>query len=149
GAGTVFKITPAGGLTTLHSFSGLDGAIPVAGVIQSTVSNFYGTTAAGGVNGQGTVFSLVQPCTYSLSPTHVTFPAIDETGTFTITSSITNCPWTAISSATWITITSTNSGFGDATISYSVAENTNGSARVGIISVEGKAFTINQQPEVL
>lgn len=148
GAGTVFKVTPAGGLTTLHSFSGSDGAIPVAGVIQSTVSNFYGTTAAGGVNGQGTVFSLVQPCTYSLSPTHVTFPAIDETGTFTITSSVTNCPWTAISSATWITITSTNSGFGNGTISYSVAENTNGASRVGTISVEGKTFTINQQQEL-
>ena len=148
GAGTVFKMTIAGTLTTLHSFSGLDGATPVAGVVQGTVSNFYGTTAAGGTDNAGTVFSLVQPCTYSLSPTHVTFPAIDETGFFTIIAGITNCPWKAISSATWITITSTNSGFGNGTISYSVAENTNGTARVGTISVEGKTFTINQQPQV-
>jgi hypothetical protein len=49
----------------------------------------------------------------------------------------------------WITITSTNNGFGNGMISYSVAANTNVTARVGTISVEGKVFTINQQPEVL
>src|SRR6202042_672092 len=118
GAGTVFKITPAGALTTLHNFSGGDGATPSAGLVQGTVSNFYGTTAAGGLNNHGTVFTLVQPCTYTLSLGHVTFPATDNSGTFTITSSLTNCPWTAISSVDWITITSTNSGFGNGTISY-------------------------------
>jgi uncharacterized repeat protein (TIGR03803 family) len=46
--GTVFKITPAGQLTILHSFCSLavcaDGANPVGGVIQATDGNFYGTT---------------------------------------------------------------------------------------------------------
>jgi uncharacterized repeat protein (TIGR03803 family) len=149
GAGTIFKITPAGALTTLHNFSGSDGATPSASLIQGTVSNFYGTTVAGGVNNEGTVFTLVQPCTYALSLDHVTFPATDNSGSFTVTSSLTNCPWTAISSVDWITITSTNSGFGDDTISYSVAANTNSPARVGTISVESKVFTINQQSEVL
>ena len=149
GAGTVFKMTPSGGLTTLHAFSGLDGAVPEAGLVQGTVSNFYGTTAFGGTNNEGTVFTLIQPCTYTLSATHVTLPAIDETGTFTVTAGITNCPWTAISSADWITITSTNSGFGSGTISYSVAANTNATARAGTITVEDKTFTINQQAKVL
>ena len=149
GAGTVFKITPSGGLTTLHNFSGPDGAAPVASLVQGNVSNFYGTTSAGGANLEGTVFTLLQPCTYTLSASHVTLPATDDTGSFTITADITNCPWTAISSVDWITITSTNSGFGSGTISYSVAANTNGGARVGTISVEGRSFTISQQSEVL
>ena len=149
GLGTVFRITPSGGVTTLHSFSGLDGATPLASLVQGTVSNFYGTTSAGGTNNIGTIFTLIQPCTYVLSSTHVTLPAIDDTGTFTVTADITNCPWVAISSTDWITITSTNSGFGSETISYSVAANTNGTARTGTISVEGKVFTINQQSEVL
>ncbi len=149
GAGTVFKITPGGALTVLHSFSGVDGAIPEASLVQGNVSNFYGTTSAGGIDNVGTVFTLIQPCTYTLAPTRVTLPAIDDTGSFTITAGLTNCPWTAISSADWITITSTNSGFGNGTISYFVAANTNATARVGTISVEGKTFTINQQPEVL
>ena len=48
--GTVFKITPAGALTTLHNFTGPDGAFP--GLVGSSTNaepgradgNFYGTT---------------------------------------------------------------------------------------------------------
>jgi uncharacterized repeat protein (TIGR03803 family) len=61
--GTVFKITPSGMLTTLHSFDGTDGSGPVAGLVQGTDGNFYGTTFWGGANsactsGCGTVFSV-------------------------------------------------------------------------------------------
>ena len=45
GYGTVFKITPEGTLTTLHSFDGTDGFGPTAGLVEATNGNFYGTTA--------------------------------------------------------------------------------------------------------
>ena len=52
--GTVFKITPAGALTTLYSFCGqpncADGAHPQASLIQGSDGNFYGTTQYGGAN---------------------------------------------------------------------------------------------------
>jgi len=54
--GTIFEITPAGQLTTLHSFAYTDGADPTAGLIQATDGNFYGTTEGGGANGRGTAF---------------------------------------------------------------------------------------------
>jgi uncharacterized repeat protein (TIGR03803 family) len=63
GCGTVFKITPSGTLTTLHSFDETDGALPEAGLTQAADGDFYGTTAAGGVNGlngYGTVFKITQ-----------------------------------------------------------------------------------------
>jgi uncharacterized repeat protein (TIGR03803 family) len=53
-SGTVFKMTPAGTLTTLHSFQGSDGAQPDAALIQARDGNFYGTTQNGGTNGTGT-----------------------------------------------------------------------------------------------
>ena len=67
--GTVFKITPAGKLTTLYSFCSradcADGAIPYAGLVQGTDGNFYGTTMDGGANssacsgyGCGTIFKI-------------------------------------------------------------------------------------------
>jgi uncharacterized repeat protein (TIGR03803 family) len=60
--GTVFKITPGGTLTTLHSFcsqSGCtDGQYPEAGLVQGTDGNFYGTTDEGGANNSGTVFRI-------------------------------------------------------------------------------------------
>src|ERR1022692_3258116 len=56
--GTVFKITPSGTLTTLHSFNGTtDGAPPAAGLVQATNGDFYGT-ASSGANGYGTVFKI-------------------------------------------------------------------------------------------
>lgn len=58
GLGTVFKITPSGTETILHSFAGSDGANPQAGVIQAGDGNFYGTTYKGGTNGLGTVFKI-------------------------------------------------------------------------------------------
>jgi len=47
-------------LTTLHSFSGSPGeaANPVAGLVQGSGGNFYGTTPSGGEHFQGTVFNI-------------------------------------------------------------------------------------------
>jgi uncharacterized repeat protein (TIGR03803 family) len=58
GYGTVFAITSAGTLTTLHSFGYKDGAGPVAGLIQAENGNFYGTTLYGGAHGAGTVYEI-------------------------------------------------------------------------------------------
>jgi uncharacterized repeat protein (TIGR03803 family) len=62
GAGTFFRITPAGGLTTIYTFCTLDttctdGAQP-AGILQGTNENFYGITQVGGMYGSGTVFEI-------------------------------------------------------------------------------------------
>jgi len=43
---------------SLYSFGGPDGAKPQAGLDQGSDGNFYGTTAAGGANGDGTVFQF-------------------------------------------------------------------------------------------
>jgi uncharacterized repeat protein (TIGR03803 family) len=56
--GTVFKITPTGTLTRLHSFDGTDGETPVAGLVQATNGDLYGTTSSGGANDDGTVFKI-------------------------------------------------------------------------------------------
>jgi uncharacterized repeat protein (TIGR03803 family) len=62
GCGTIFKMSPAGALTTLHSFCAEtgcpDGASPAAGLLQGTDGNFYGTTVYGGTHDFGTVFKI-------------------------------------------------------------------------------------------
>jgi uncharacterized repeat protein (TIGR03803 family) len=59
GWGTVFKITPAGTLTTLYSFCALsncaDGEEP-EGLVQGANGNFYGTTLGGGITGCNNIF---------------------------------------------------------------------------------------------
>jgi len=58
--GTAFRITAAGSLTLLHSFSGYpsEGAVPIAGLVQGSDGNFYGVTALGGAHSKGTVFKI-------------------------------------------------------------------------------------------
>ena len=59
GAGTVFKVAGNGKETVLYSFAGkTDGATPEAALVMDAAGNLYGTTSAGGSNGNGTVFSL-------------------------------------------------------------------------------------------
>ena len=62
GWGTVYKVTPDGVLTTLHSFcfetNCADGASPYGGLVQATDGNLYGTTEQGGPTGRGTVFRI-------------------------------------------------------------------------------------------
>jgi uncharacterized repeat protein (TIGR03803 family) len=56
--GTIFKITPSGRATTLHTFGGPDGSQPLAGLVQATNGDFYGTTYIGGSEGKGEVFKI-------------------------------------------------------------------------------------------
>ena len=56
--GTVFKITPSGTQTTLHTFGGSDGSQPLAGLVQANNGDFYGTTYMGGSEGKGEVFKI-------------------------------------------------------------------------------------------
>lgn len=58
GRGDVFKITPAGTLTVLHEFTGMDGQGPIGGLTLATDGKFYGTTVTGGAFGFGTIFSI-------------------------------------------------------------------------------------------
>src|ERR1019366_5707745 len=60
--GTVFKITPGGTLTTLHTFCSQtncpDGALPAAGLAQAANGDLYGTTQGGETHRWGTVFKI-------------------------------------------------------------------------------------------
>src|SRR5579863_265185 len=58
GEGTVFKVTPSGKETVLHTFTGSpDGSEPV-GDLMEYGGNLYGTTSDGGSYGGGTVFKI-------------------------------------------------------------------------------------------
>ncbi len=59
--GTVFKVTPTGVATVLHTFTNYpDGAFPWSSLVFDTQGNLYGTTYGGGSYGYGTVFEITQ-----------------------------------------------------------------------------------------
>jgi uncharacterized repeat protein (TIGR03803 family) len=67
-AGTIFKLTSSGNFTVLHSFDGgSGGAYSLAGLVQASDGNFYGTTSAGGSSGSlGTIFKLSSSGQFSI-----------------------------------------------------------------------------------
>jgi uncharacterized repeat protein (TIGR03803 family) len=59
GCGTVYKISPQGKETILHSFSaGTDGLEPVGGLATDHAGHLYGVASAGGAYGGGTLFRM-------------------------------------------------------------------------------------------
>lgn len=68
--GTVFRFTPAGVFTTIANFGSVTGIYsgpvsPRAPLIQAKSGVLYGTSAGGGKNGHGTVFSVTTSGTYA------------------------------------------------------------------------------------
>jgi uncharacterized repeat protein (TIGR03803 family) len=68
--GTVFQLTPAGALTTLHTFctqTGCpDGQVPFAGLVRATDGNLYGVASSGGTVGGGTIFKVTPSGAFTL-----------------------------------------------------------------------------------
>jgi uncharacterized repeat protein (TIGR03803 family) len=67
--GTIYKATPAGAITVLHTFKGYpnDGNRPIGILVQGSDGSFYGTTYKGGTtNGNGTVFKITPAGVYTL-----------------------------------------------------------------------------------
>src|SRR5882672_241983 len=56
--GVVFKPTPTGTETIIHSFNLTDGRLPVAGLIHDDQGNLYGAAHDGGAYGYGTAFRI-------------------------------------------------------------------------------------------
>lgn len=56
--GTIYRITPSGTFTLVHSFGGSDGQNPLGGLVKGSDGNLYGTTSQGGSGSKGTVFKL-------------------------------------------------------------------------------------------
>jgi uncharacterized repeat protein (TIGR03803 family) len=64
--GTVYKMTPSGQVTTLHSFEQTDGDNPISNLVEGPDGNFYGTASYGGLYPNfGTIFQITPTGTFT------------------------------------------------------------------------------------
>ena len=94
----------------------------------------------------GTVSKIVPaaPCTYSISPVRATFPSAGGSASVAVTAPV-GCSWTAVSNASWITITAGGTGSGNGTVEYSVAPYTGQPGnRNGTMTIAGQRFSVKQ-----
>ena len=84
-------------------------------------------------------------CVYSISPTNDQLDKAARTGTPISVTTQPSCMWTAVSNASWVTVTSGSSGTGNGTVAYTVAANTTGADRTGTLTIAGLTFTVTQK----
>lgn len=120
----LLTVAPTPGVT----YEGRVTAIGPGGANASASSNSFGYSLA---------------CAPTISPASRSIPQSSTTGSVAV-SAATGCGWTAVSNASWITITGGSSGSGSGTVSYSVADNTVATSRTGTMTIAGQTFTITQ-----
>lgn len=96
------------------------------------------------VERNGSVSRLVSTadCSLSINPIRVSFGSAGGDGVLRV-DVLTGCHWTAISDASWVTLTPPNMGNGSAEIAYTVAPH-KGKNRVATLTVNGQTLTITQ-----
>jgi List-Bact-rpt repeat protein len=80
---------------------------------------------------------------FSISPVGATHGAAGGQGAIFVTASG-GCSWTAVNNVFWTSITSSNSGTGNGSVTYSVLSNFNVNARMGTLTVAGQTYTVTQ-----
>ena len=82
-------------------------------------------------------------CSFTINPSSQSFAFGGGSSSFSVLSS-TGCGWSAVSSASWITITSGFSSSGNGTVNFSVAANNTQADRSATIVAAGRLFTVSQ-----
>ncbi|MDE0769810.1 MAG: M12 family metallo-peptidase [Opitutaceae bacterium] len=153
GAGSYdITVTSTGDWTVLEALDWVS-LIPTIGNGNGTVTvtvtaNNTGSERSGLILVAGNNHSITQsasPFEGSIDPLKANFLSTGGNGSVKLT---TEHPWSA-SSDSWITITSPTSGTGDATVNYTVAENTSPSARTGTVTIESLQHTVQQFGTIL
>jgi hypothetical protein len=110
--------------------------------------NTGSSTRTGTLTIAGRTFTVSQDrlvCTFDLSRDSREFKKDGGNSSVDVETTA-GCAWTATSQASWITITSGQSGVGDGTVRFTVARN-EGNERTGTLIIAGRTFTVTQEKD--
>jgi hypothetical protein len=129
-----------------HNGTNIPGATAGTYIINSATASDAGSYDVIISNACGAEIS--QPFTlaifaFSLNPTSQNFGVSGSNGIVNVTATG-SCTWTAVSNATFITVTSGSSGAGNGTVGFTVGANPDPGQRTGTMTIAGKTFTVSQ-----
>ena len=136
-SGSHQEVIDVGNTTTCTISTLLDGTI------YYFAATDYNTSGIESGYSNEVVYNPPPACTYSISPATQSFDSSGGPGTVSVTAS-SGCIWTAVSNASWITISSNSSVTGNGTVNYSVPANSGTTSRTGTLTIAGKTFTVIQ-----
>jgi hypothetical protein len=85
-----------------------------------------------------------QPCTYTLSPTSLSFGASGGSSSVNVTTA-SHCTWNAASDRGWMSITSGTSGTGGGVVNVSVTANPSETTRTGTLTIAGQSVAVQEE----
>jgi hypothetical protein len=96
-------------------------------------------------NGSGITLQAtsISTCNYQIAPTTRSFAAAGGSGSVTVTTQP-GCSWSAVSSDSWIPITSGAGSSGGGTVNYQVLQNISTAPRAGTIAIGVQTLEIHQ-----
>jgi hypothetical protein len=153
GGSSAFDVTTASGCNwdTSNVPAWISG-IPASGsgtqTINFTVAANTGPARNANITVGGQTFAVSQAsgCTYSVSPSNLTFGTLGIPSQDVALTTVAGCPWTATRSAPWINIDPESSGTGSATlrIRLDLYVGVPGNSRSGTVTVGGQTINITQ-----
>jgi hypothetical protein len=114
-------------------------------VVTLTVAPNAGAARTGTVSIANQTFTVNQAtvCTYDIKPDRIRVSENGATGLTVDVSAAAGCAWTAVSNATWITITAGATGGGSGVVTFNVAPNP-GDDRTGTVTIAGRTLRVDQ-----
>jgi len=117
-----------------------------SGTVSFTVAaNTSTSSRSGTVNIAGQTLAVTQAgvsCTYTVTPTTLSFPAGGGSATVSVTTAA-GCTWSASTTTAWVTLAS-GGGSGSATIVVTAAANASTATRTGSAVIAGQTVTLSQ-----
>lgn len=119
-----------------YQFAGFSGSLSGTTTPQSILMQGPRTVTAS--------FSGSTTCEYRLNRLSGGYDANGDIGRFTVSTTST-CAWNATPNATWISLLSPATNFGNGTVAFRLDPNPLPGPRVGTISIQNQTFTIRQE----
>ncbi len=130
------------------SYPPITALVSVAPNAPGEVVNLVSVSGGGAPPASASDVTLIfPPCSYTINPGSATAPGAGGNGSVTLTAAI-GCPWSVASNAPWLTIVSGGGGWGNGTVTYSIAPNAQPLQQTGTLTVGGQTFTVTQAPPV-
>jgi hypothetical protein len=116
-------------------------------VSYSVAANTGNSSRSGTLTVSGQTFTVTQAaaasCSYSLSSSSLSMGATATVGSVNVNTGA-GCAWTAVSNASWITITSGSVASGAGSVVFAAAANTSTTQRIGTLTIGGQTLTVTQ-----
>jgi hypothetical protein len=158
GVGEFSTVTPAGCVWEAKTqtpwitlTSGLFG-FGTGSISYTLLPNNTGAARTGTITVGALTYTINQPSGGSISLNFTSISMSQQGGNFTVTvtASPSTLNWTAVSNASWVTITRNAAGTGSGEVGYQVSANpAGGAARTGTLTIGGEIFTIVQSASTL